>query len=109
MIEKLGPRKYRITNGGFTTRTGEIGLDVTVLVFTLAVSLAMALLFAWVVPDLLRARGVTDEERVAREQRPRLGAAVGVDRPLVYFRHVLGPTRGNSATCRRMHAAPTVP
>ena len=31
----------------FTSRTGEIGLDVTVLVFTLAVSTAMALLFAW--------------------------------------------------------------
>jgi len=31
----------------FTTRTGEIGLDVTVLGFTLAVSIAMALLFAW--------------------------------------------------------------
>jgi putative ABC transport system permease protein len=31
----------------FTTRTGEIGLDVTVLVFTLAVSTGMALLFAW--------------------------------------------------------------
>jgi putative ABC transport system permease protein len=31
----------------FTTRTGEIGLDVTVLVFTLAVATAMALVFAW--------------------------------------------------------------
>jgi len=31
----------------FTTRTGEIGLDVTVLVFTLAVATGMALLFAW--------------------------------------------------------------
>jgi putative ABC transport system permease protein len=31
----------------FTSRTGEIGLDVTVLVFTLVVSTAMALLFAW--------------------------------------------------------------
>src|SRR5262245_34223335 len=31
----------------FTTRTGEIGLDLTVLVFTLVVSTAMAMLFAW--------------------------------------------------------------
>jgi predicted permease len=31
----------------FTSRTGEIGLDVTVLVFTLVVSTAMAVLFAW--------------------------------------------------------------
>src|SRR5262245_876432 len=31
----------------FTSRTGEIGLDVTVLIFTMAVSTAMALLFAW--------------------------------------------------------------
>ena len=31
----------------FTSRTGEIGLDVTVLVFTLVVSTAMAMLFAW--------------------------------------------------------------
>ena len=31
----------------FTSRTGEIGLDIWVLGFTLAVSIAMALLFAW--------------------------------------------------------------
>lgn len=31
----------------FTSRTGEIGLDVTVLALTLLVSIAMALLFAW--------------------------------------------------------------
>src|SRR5262245_3534393 len=31
----------------FTTRTGEIGLDARVLVFTLVVATAMALLFAW--------------------------------------------------------------
>src|SRR5262245_2915249 len=31
----------------FTTRTGEIGLDVWVLAFTLLVSIGMALLFAW--------------------------------------------------------------
>jgi putative ABC transport system permease protein len=33
--------------GRFTSRTGEIGLDGRVLVFTLMVSTAMALLFAW--------------------------------------------------------------
>jgi len=31
----------------FTTRTGEIGLDARVLVFTLVVATAMAMLFAW--------------------------------------------------------------
>src|SRR5262249_35665312 len=33
--------------GRFTTRTGEIALDGWVLAFTLVVSIAMALLFAW--------------------------------------------------------------
>ena len=31
----------------FTSRTGEVGLDLRVLAFTLAVSTLMALLFAW--------------------------------------------------------------
>jgi predicted permease len=79
----------------FTTRTGEIGLDARVLVFTLVVATAMAILFAWAprltfMNDPVRAMSAGGGRATSTRGRRRAQRALVVSQLAVSFMLLIG-------------------